>query len=94
MIDRLISRKAFAAALNMSLSSFKRLEKRGGLPLRIFVGDRLGGYRESEVAAYIDGCADKTRGEKLGRAGVDPSKGSERVREVQDGSPSSQTRRE
>jgi predicted DNA-binding transcriptional regulator AlpA len=54
MIDRLISRKAFAEALTLSMRSFARLEKRGGLPPRVTLPGRRIGYREREAQAFID----------------------------------------
>jgi predicted DNA-binding transcriptional regulator AlpA len=52
-VDRIRTRQEFAELLAISVRTLDRLEKRGELPRRVHVTDRLVGYRESEIAEFI-----------------------------------------
>jgi predicted DNA-binding transcriptional regulator AlpA len=52
-VDRLRTRKEFADLLAISVRTLDRTDKRGELPRRVHVTDRLVGYRESEIAKFI-----------------------------------------
>jgi predicted DNA-binding transcriptional regulator AlpA len=53
-IDRIRSRAEFAERLHISTRTLDRMDKRGQLPPRVKISDRLIGYRESDIAAFIN----------------------------------------
>jgi predicted DNA-binding transcriptional regulator AlpA len=56
-LDRIRTRQEFAELLAISTRTLDRMEKRGELPRRVNVTDRLVGYRESEIAKFISARA-------------------------------------
>jgi len=48
------TRKETADLLRISLRTLQRMEARGELPARIKLSDRRFGYRENDIAAFIE----------------------------------------
>jgi predicted DNA-binding transcriptional regulator AlpA len=53
-VNRIRSRKEFAALLGISTRTLDRLDRKGKLPPRVKVTDRLIGYRETDISAFIN----------------------------------------
>lgn len=57
IVDRIRTRKQVADLLSVSTRTLTRMENRGELPPRIQITDRRVGYRESDIAAFINSRA-------------------------------------
>ncbi len=52
--DRVRSRREFAERLGICTRTLGRMDRRGELPPRVRITDKLIGYRESDIAAFIE----------------------------------------
>ena len=53
-VDFIRTRKETAERLRVSLRTLRRMEVRGALPPRIRISDRIYGYRDSEISAFLN----------------------------------------
>ena len=52
-VDRFRTRRETAQLLRISLRTLRRLELRGDLPPRVRVSDRIFGWRDSQIDAFL-----------------------------------------
>jgi len=61
MVERILRRPEVEARTGLSRSTIYDWVKRHEFPRPIALGARVVGWRESDISAWLDGCATKVR---------------------------------